>query len=478
MTTRQAKQTVTVTDTTPEAQPIRVEQVDPTTLVVEDNIRHDTNLSRAFLGSIRRHGVLVPILAHPAADGQITVRDGQRRTLAACEVGLGSIPAYIVDAADETTVRIVQQLITNDHREALTDADRAEAWHQLALEGMSVTAIARATGTKKATVEAGITVAGHEVAAQAVTRGDLTLDQALVLIDFEDDPATLKELRRVAQADPDRFDHYAQRCRDERAVREQVAAITVEYEAKGIPVIEWPDWGDTDTLFFADLTTAEGEPLSEDNYTGHPGHAVCLRESWKGVEVGNVVTDWKAHGLRKKSATGRPTGKMTEEEKAERRALIANNKAWGSAEKVRRAWLTSFLARKRLPADALAFAATTFATATFEVGKAVGDRHDLAASLLGYEHPAYGTSPLAALVADCPAKATHVTVAMALGALEAATSKSTWRYPSRTAIAYFQALDAWGYGLSEVEQIVLDAATPDASTEGDEQVADDEADAA
>ncbi len=37
---------------------------------------------------------------------------------------------------------------------------------------------------------------------------------------------------------------------------------------------------------------------------------------------------------------------MTEEQKAERRTLVANNKFWDSAEKVRRSWMSeSFLTR-------------------------------------------------------------------------------------------------------------------------------------
>lgn len=450
---------------------VRIEQVDPANLIVEDNIRRETALSRSFLSSVRQHGVIVPILAHPDTEGQIVVRDGQRRTLAACEVGLTSIPAYVVDAADEATVRIVQQLITNEHREALSDADRAEAWRQLALEGMSPTKIARATGAKKAVVEAGIAVASNDLGTTALVEHDLTLDQALVLIEFEDDPATVTELRKIAQTNPGSFAHVAQRRRDEKATREQIAALTTEYEAKGVPVVDWPDYGDTTTLFLSDLATADGEPLTEDTYAGKPGYAVCIRDSWRGVEVGHVVVDWKAHGLRKLSRTGKPIGKMTDEQKAERRELIANNKAWASAEKVRRAWLTGFLARKRLPLNAAAFAATTLATCTSEVSRAVQDSHRMACTLLGVDYQYGQPHPLARTIEANPSKATHVTLALALGALEAATDRSTWRHPDRAAVGYFQVLTAWGYTASEVEQIVLDAATP--SHGADEQAESD-----
>ena len=40
---------------------------------------------------------------------------------------------------------------------------------------------------------------------------------------------------------------------------------------------------------------------------------------------------------------------------------------------------------------------------------------------------------------------------------EASTGKHTWRNPGRDAFAYFTQLAAWGYPLSNVEQIVADA---------------------
>ena len=145
-----------------------------------------------------------------------------------------------------------------------------------------------------------------------------------------------------------------------------------------------------------------------------------------------------------------------------------------SAEKVRRSWLTGFLARKRLPSDAAAFAATTLATCTSEVSRAVQDSHRMACALIGADYQFGQPNPLARLVQANPSKAGHVTLALALGALEAATDRSTWRHPDRAAVGYFQSLTAWGYTASEVEQIVLDAATHSTKNDGDDD-ADEQA---
>lgn len=44
---------------------------------------------------------------------------------------------------------------------------------------------------------------------------------------------------------------------------------------------------------------------------------------------------------------------------------------------------------------------------------------------------------------------------MVLASMESTTSKETWRYPDAAAEHYFAQIAAWGYPLSEVEQIVV-----------------------
>jgi hypothetical protein len=63
----------------------------------------------------------------------IRVRNGQRRTLAAREVGLTTVPVFVLpssaaDASEETIERIVHQIVTNDQKQDLTDAQRGSIW--------------------------------------------------------------------------------------------------------------------------------------------------------------------------------------------------------------------------------------------------------------------------------------------------------------------------------------------------------------
>ena len=93
-----------------------IEHVDPTQVIVEANVRSTVPLDKDFLASIRENGVITPILARRDEQGNIIVRAGQRRTLAAREVGLPTIPAYVVDVNEAISDRIVQQIVENDHR--------------------------------------------------------------------------------------------------------------------------------------------------------------------------------------------------------------------------------------------------------------------------------------------------------------------------------------------------------------------------
>lgn len=105
-------------------QHLTVEHVDPTTLLVDANIRSDAALDKDFLASIRALGVLVPIVAVRTEDGALRVRYGHRRTLAAAEVGRTSVPVIVTsdDGADEAA-RIVRQWHENEHRAGLSTAD-------------------------------------------------------------------------------------------------------------------------------------------------------------------------------------------------------------------------------------------------------------------------------------------------------------------------------------------------------------------
>ncbi len=440
--------------------PGTIEHVDPQTLVIEANVRPSAPVTPAFVQSIRENGVLVPVVARRDEHGNVLVRMGQRRTLGAREAGAATIPVYIVEADDATTERIIRQLAENDHRDGLSDGDRAAAFHQLAFEGMSVTAIAKRTATKPKDVKTALAVAENPVAASAIHEHTLTLDQAAVLIEFDDDPEIRADLIDVATTDPAQFAHAAQRARDDRERAKVKADAEAELAGRGYEILD-RDRGyyETDYTRLSELVTADGERAKVEDIDSAEGRAAFVRVYVNGTtDVIYYVRDPKAAGLRKATGSSNSAGPMTDEQKAERRVLIANNKAWVSAETVRREWLATFLSRKTLPKDAAAVIATGLTFHRNAVSGATRDGNVLAHELLGLERGGYwDADKLAAIVEATPAKAQHVSLAVVLGAIEATTGKHTWRNPTHRDALYLTQLTAWGYALSDVEQIVVDA---------------------
>jgi ParB family chromosome partitioning protein len=480
---------------------IVLEQVDPRTLVLEANVRADARLDKAFVASVRDRGVLVPIVAHRDA-GVLRVLYGQRRTLAAVEAGRTTVPVYVVDVPDGEKAReagrIVDQLIENDHRTDLRDAERAAAFQQLSVLGLTASQIARRTHRKVATVRTGLAVSGSELATAALDRYDLTLEQAAVLAEFDSDPEAVKALTVVAVQDPGQFDHTTQRLRDRRATAAARDAAAAELESAGVPVAPEPQYGDRLVAKLSHLQAADGESeLSAEEHAGCGGHAAFLRDrgAWGGtpdVAAVFVCTDWRKYGHQERLGspiTGMGSsgngGKMSEEQKTERRVVVANNKAWDSARPVRRRWLTTFLARKSAPKDAPQWTAVTLANCSHEVRRALEDGHQTALQLLGLTSGDKATvrwglyspkpHPVAeAAAAASPARAGVLTLGLLLGGLESTVTRDAWRRPTAAHQAYFTALGDWGYPLSEVEQLVIQP-TDDAGAEANENADADEA---
>jgi len=135
------------------------------------------------------------------------------------------------------------------------------------------------------------------------------------------------------------------------------------------------------------------------------------------------------------------------------------------AEVVRREWLAEFLSRKTLPKDATQAITVGLTVHHSMVGKAIQNGNVLAHTLLGMKRANYwDADKLAALVEKTPTKAQHVSLAIVLAGIEDSTSKETWRYPNAHSARYFEQLAAWGYGLSDVERIVIDKVAENAAT--------------
>ena len=134
-----------------------LEHLDPTMLALEVNVRDDSALDPDFLASVKEHGVINPIIAVRGDDAVVRVRAGQRRTLAAREAGLPTVPVYVRthtsgDEQTQVVERLTEQIVENDQRLALTAAQRARGIQQMLDAGMSVTKAAKRLSISRDTV--------------------------------------------------------------------------------------------------------------------------------------------------------------------------------------------------------------------------------------------------------------------------------------------------------------------------------------
>lgn len=419
--------------------------VDPASLVIGTNVREAVALDKSFVASIRTHGVMQPIVAIEDEDGQLVVRMGQRRTLAAAEVGLGAIPVMVIAAAHaDEAERIVAQMAENDHRDAITDADRAEAYQQLALIGLTPGQIARRTGRSKAEVDAAVAIKDSAAARRALDQ-QLTLTDAALVAEFEDDEQAVRAILEAAAQG--QAGHAAQRIRDERHSEECRLALEAALTAEGCRVVPrprsyyYPGEDRTDALTALLWSRKEREAITAARHAAEcPGHAAFLEPTWgedRKTEPWRAIyccTEPKRH-----TRVDRPVPTpMSDEEKAERREVIANNKAWDAAEAVRGEWIADFGNGKTSPKDAETFLAAAITR---------GD------SFNGYEAREAAAKLLAG--ATGPRHALRIAVWCLLAQWHAQTSRSTWRYPSREDAAYLSAMIGWGYTASDVEKLVL-----------------------
>jgi ParB family chromosome partitioning protein len=436
--------------------------LDPATLTVDVNVRRDAALTGDFVDSIREHGVMEPVIAHRKDDGTVHVLMGQRRTRAAVEAERPLIPVMIIESPEEAE-RIVTQVVENIQRAELTEADEAEAYHQLSLIGVSAAAIAKKTGRTKTTVESALQAKSTETGNAALGKG-YTIDEALILAEFASDQDATAELESVIRDEPDMLAHVTQQLRDRRDRAAALATLRAELEAAGTTVVDAAGYdADSENVRVSSLNRPDGEPATDED-----ANAVAITTAYNGTHsTVPVVAGWKDLGytLRYSYGSYSPAkGPMTEEQKAERKTLIENNKLMQSATTVRRDFVKNLLARKQAPKGWQYF---TVHAITHHPETASGYDGTVAAAMVGAKAEGsdrWGWNPLRDHVAKTAARPEFALIALVCAGYEKTIAKDSWRSPSQIQRDYLTQLVTWGYTASEVEQIILDSAKETTTT--------------
>ncbi|MFV9455000.1 ParB/RepB/Spo0J family partition protein [Rhodococcus sp. NM-2] len=451
----------------------------PDEIVLEPNARTtvDPDELAELTESLREHGVLLAIKAIRYADGTIRVRDGQRRTLAARDAGLASIPAHVTpDTAhsdkERGIQRIGQQIAANDHRTDLTAGQRAAGIAEMLDLGASITKVAKAVQLPRDQVEALAAVGVSRTACERLDSQQLSLEHAEVVAEFDaagDDEAVAELLSRHCW----NYRYTAERLRRDRAQRAARAEAALPFAEWGYTILDAQP-KPTDHITLANLRTSDGEPVTAEHTTEHPElWGVWLEENEThdrnhgDDDTAETSPEWAPEYVLLDPSTLDQNGfelapedaAAQDAERQERRRVRELNKLAEAATTVRRDFLrTTLLARKTPPKNAAAWVAATLATDMQLLGEYRTDEQ--VRDLLGIT--GYDTGKEVADMTDkaSEARAHVLTSALVVAAMEGRMVKDGWRHRPRGAAAYLEMLAANGHELTDVEQAIAGRLDP------------------
>jgi ParB family chromosome partitioning protein len=174
----------------------RLAHIDPHSIVPnprQPRTNFDPEHFAELVHSVREFGVLQPVVVRTNEKGEYELIMGERRTRAAREAGLTSIPAIVRDTADEHLLR--DALLENLHRSELNPLEEASAYQQL-LEDFGITQEELATRIGRSRPQISNTIRLLKLPVpvqQRVAAGVLTAGHARAILSL-DDPAAMQRL--------------------------------------------------------------------------------------------------------------------------------------------------------------------------------------------------------------------------------------------------------------------------------------------
>lgn len=467
-----------------------IEKIPAGDIVIDLNVRQDIRLDKSFVSNVRVYGHLQPPVGYRDEDGKVHITIGQRRVSAALEIGWPVVPVLVKPRADAEAdrheeQRILVQLAENEQRASLHDSEIAAGYKQLALIGVSEDQIARKTNSAKGRVTTALKVAASEIATAAIEKHELTLDQAAVLVEFENDEKALAELQTIAVERPGQLEHAAQQQRSRIARQRDGQSIADKARAEGWEILYRTDqysYGfPTGHARITDLWRSDDPKkvkLTVDDVKDLPGRVVYIDTMRHGdtAHAEWLIKNHKKHGLESWSdghSSGASKGPLSDEEKVARRQKRTDKAEMTDATVVRRTWIKDNLLQSKLNADqVLEWIAYSTLGTSIALGydqAADGTARVLACELLGlelvkeYQHSSGDDrKTLQLAIADLGTTARlRITLAYAIALVEhVAGNQRHHSYGQYTALApYFLQLQAWGYNLADVEQRIVTNAT-------------------
>src|SRR5436190_10228012 len=176
---------------------IRVDEISPNAR--QPRRRFDPEATAGLAESIRRQGVLQPVVVRPRPDGGYELIAGERRWRAAREAGIPTIPAVVRHTDDRDTLLL--GLVENVARENLSPVEEARAYASLIDEfELSLGDVAERVGRSKPAVSNRVRLLElPEDVLWMLARGEITEGHARAVLALPDDDARRRLARKITQ---------------------------------------------------------------------------------------------------------------------------------------------------------------------------------------------------------------------------------------------------------------------------------------
>jgi ParB family transcriptional regulator, chromosome partitioning protein len=174
---------------------IRVDEIAPNAR--QPRRRFEPDATAGLAESIRRQGLLQPVVVRPRPDGGYELIAGERRWRAAREAGIETLPALVREADDRDSLLLA--LVENVAREQLSAVEEARAYAALIDEfGLSLGELADRVGRSKPSVSNRLRLLElPDDVLWMLVRGELTEGHARAVLAVPDNAERVRLAKRI-----------------------------------------------------------------------------------------------------------------------------------------------------------------------------------------------------------------------------------------------------------------------------------------
>ncbi|MEV7304293.1 ParB/RepB/Spo0J family partition protein [Streptomyces clavifer] len=468
----------------------RLTEFDPRTLVLDPRNARTENVKpdHALLASVERIGVQEPISVRLLEDGTFGVFKGQRRWLAATAAAkkaaakgapVRPIPAFVrEDLNGNDTEALLLSMVENTQRAPMTHRDTLNGAAQLELIGVTEADRRRAAGIlglKRESLRAAKQAAAlSPEGLQDGARHAFDLTELADLQDVEEVSGAATRLAQARRQDAEakgkntrgHWQHAMASLRQERdEQRKRQAAVQALTDA-GVKVLPRYSRSDDTAVALDQITTRLGKELNAKTHAQCAGHAARLDEN---AEPVYFCTDPEKNGHTLKNAPDTAEEAQAQDAaRAERKRVLAQNKAARAAREVRTEFVAQLCKGKTLSDAAWTLVLTTVMNGSDTYRKFINRTQAKATAAVakftaGPAPEDNADDPFTALIQRTgKARRANLMMAQVAAAFEDEMHDKAWATKSGAQVMWLTFLEGEGYTLSAHESAILGrAAAPE-----------------